>query len=256
MILVFVLACWLGWLVHRARVQREVVAAVLRAGGRVEYDWQWRYGRGESPRKIPAPRWLVDAVGIDVFSSVSGVNFFGKAGADEVAVQVARLGQVDGVTFNGSNLTDAGLAHLGGLDVKMLHLEGTKVTDDGLRHVRGMSRLERLDLYSAPVGDAGMAHLVGLPGLRWLSLGQTKVTDLGVESIEKIHGLKTLHLFGTKVGDAGAARLKSLVALKDLSLDRTRVSIPALTDLRAALPKATITPAKIAPPASLPGRGG
>ena len=42
-ILVLVIGGWLGWAVHNARIQREAVAAVERAGGEVMYDWQWQY---------------------------------------------------------------------------------------------------------------------------------------------------------------------------------------------------------------------
>lgn len=34
------LALWLGWLVHRAQVQREAVRQIEAAGGTVQYDWQ------------------------------------------------------------------------------------------------------------------------------------------------------------------------------------------------------------------------
>jgi hypothetical protein len=37
---VFVAACTLGWIVHRAQVQRDAVDAVRRAGGVVYYDWR------------------------------------------------------------------------------------------------------------------------------------------------------------------------------------------------------------------------
>jgi hypothetical protein len=43
-VLVLVTGGWLGWIVHRARVQREAVVAIERAGGMVWYDWQWKNG--------------------------------------------------------------------------------------------------------------------------------------------------------------------------------------------------------------------
>ena len=43
-LIVFVLVTggWLGWTVHRARVQREAVAAIVKASGAVVYDWERR----------------------------------------------------------------------------------------------------------------------------------------------------------------------------------------------------------------------
>src|SRR5262249_9079810 len=60
-----------GWVVHRARVQREAVAAIRQAGGRVFYDWEQIPTRGlyrdvlrPNPNGRPGwPKWLVDHLG-------------------------------------------------------------------------------------------------------------------------------------------------------------------------------------------------
>lgn len=41
MILVLVVGGGLGWIVRHARIQREALAGVKRAGGTAWYDWQW-----------------------------------------------------------------------------------------------------------------------------------------------------------------------------------------------------------------------
>ena len=41
-ILVLVIGGGLGWVVRSAQLQREAVAAIQRAGGRVKYDWEWK----------------------------------------------------------------------------------------------------------------------------------------------------------------------------------------------------------------------
>ena len=43
-VLVFIIAGWLGWVVNGARDQRDAVAAIRRAGGFVQYDWEWKDG--------------------------------------------------------------------------------------------------------------------------------------------------------------------------------------------------------------------
>ena len=48
LLVVFVIAGWLGWMVHRARVQHAAVAAIQKTGGRVWYDWEHR-GRARFP---------------------------------------------------------------------------------------------------------------------------------------------------------------------------------------------------------------
>ncbi len=44
-VLVLLIGAWLGWVVRSARIQRQSVAAIQAAGGRVMYDWQWKAGR-------------------------------------------------------------------------------------------------------------------------------------------------------------------------------------------------------------------
>ena len=44
-VLVLVIGGWLGWIVRSARIQREAVAAIEKAGGRVKYDWEWSGGK-------------------------------------------------------------------------------------------------------------------------------------------------------------------------------------------------------------------
>jgi hypothetical protein len=44
MILIMIVGGGLGRIVHRARVQRDIVAAIDRAGGSVDYDWEWTDG--------------------------------------------------------------------------------------------------------------------------------------------------------------------------------------------------------------------
>jgi hypothetical protein len=52
----------LGWLVRSARIQREAVAAITRAGGFVLYNWEDK--NTDHPWSlIPwAPRWFVDLI--------------------------------------------------------------------------------------------------------------------------------------------------------------------------------------------------
>jgi hypothetical protein len=42
-LLVLVVGAGLGWIVSEARIQREVVSEIVKAGGNVTYDWQWSH---------------------------------------------------------------------------------------------------------------------------------------------------------------------------------------------------------------------
>jgi Leucine Rich repeat len=252
MVVVLVLGGWLGWVVHRARGQREVVAAIRQAGGAVWYDDFWydeekvvvsADGKGVSIGPKPknwTPHWLVDSIGIDYLYSVVGVRF-NTSGADEVAGYVARLPRVDFIFFGESDLSDSGLACLRGLNLRTLLLSQTKVTNAGVQQLRSFTNLEELDLSYTSVGDAEMVQVATfLPKLERLSASNTNVTDLSVRSIVRLPALTDLDLSATRVGDKGAALLALKAGLKDIHLSDTRVSPEAIQALRDTLPDADV----------------
>ncbi len=234
MVLVLVLGGWLGWVVHRARVQREVVATIVRAGGRVWYDDVW-YDEVEvivdatdgtvlgPKRKSWPPPWLVDSLGIDYFFSVVQVGF-NKPGADEVASCVARLPRVDTLYFGNSDLSDSGLARFRGLDLRELLLRGTKVTDAGVRHLRGLTNLKDLDLSSTSVGDAAMAQVANLSKLERLVLERHERhrSRRGID--RQAPGPQSLGPVceDPRWATRGAALLASKAGLEDIELHDTR----------------------------------
>ena len=69
----------------------------------------------------------------------------------------------------GTNVTDAGLAHLADMDsLKKLYLNYTKITDAGLAHLKNLKNLEWLELRNTQITDAGWLTLPGF--LLWLDL--------------------------------------------------------------------------------------
>src|SRR4051794_37552902 len=99
-LLVLVLGVLLGWLIRSARVQREAVAAIERAGGQVTYDWSWDYDVAmETPR--PASRWrpwLAAHLGPDYVGNVVRVTLAGgpiTPAADAPLAEVGRLGRLE-----------------------------------------------------------------------------------------------------------------------------------------------------------------
>ena len=108
-ILVLLIGCWLGWEVHRARVQREAVAAIRRANGHVEYNL--------NPNRSPWwLRWLADRLGIDYVSHVTlvilvGVGPDGPSTGAELD-HVVHLKQIEQLELWESSVNDARLADL------------------------------------------------------------------------------------------------------------------------------------------------
>ena len=84
-----------------------------------------------------------------------------------------------------------GLADLTELEEFSLDIHGSHVTDAGLAHLSGMNNLQRLILYDLPITDAGLVHLEGLTNLQELWLHGTKISGNG---LVHLHGLTKLTL--------------------------------------------------------------
>ena len=94
------------------------------------------------------------------------------------------------LSIDGTPTSDAGLKTIGGLkSLKQLHLNARqngdasepesrrpRITDAGMAHLTGLDLLEELRLDGTRVSDAGLALLPDLPDLTFLSLGNTGVT--------------------------------------------------------------------------------
>jgi hypothetical protein len=55
-VLALVIAAGLGWVVRQAHIQRDAVAAIKKAGGWVQYDWEWTGGIVNPAGGLWAPR--------------------------------------------------------------------------------------------------------------------------------------------------------------------------------------------------------
>ncbi|MGO8691309.1 MAG: leucine-rich repeat domain-containing protein [Thermoguttaceae bacterium] len=183
--LVVAIPCsWLAVARQEARRQREAVAEIERAGGRV-YAW-------------PEPAWLRELLVDDLFTNVTEVD------------------------FANSEIGDAGLEHLKGLpQLQVLYLTDTKVSDAGMEHVKQLPQLQVLGLGGTRITDAGLEHLKGVAQLGWLDLRGTKVSDAGLEHLKGLTKIFSLNLRGTAVGDAGLEHLKGMATISGLDLSST-----------------------------------
>jgi internalin A len=271
MVLVLVMGGGLGWLVRRATVQRRAVEVITKAGGQVMYDYQYN-GKPPAPgASSPWPKWLVEAVGMDYFHNVVGVWFHpnGKRDADALSTDalMAYIAQLDKLVFldldraQGEPLTDAGFAHVVGLDrlenlhirspgltdaglaplakltqPRLLHLKGTSMTDAGLAHLRGLTRLNWLDLSgNSGIHGSGLVNLAGMPKLVDLNLDQTPIDEAGLSNLSGPagrHMLRTLVLSGPGITDEGLAKLARLGDLSDLTICDAPVTSAGLAHLK------------------------
>jgi internalin A len=211
--LISIIGCGLGWVVHRAHVQRDAVAAIRRAGGYVRYDWMFPGDRYNPNATVPAPKWLVDLIGIDYFGNVVWVIFrIGKGGSDAELAQAATFDRLGVLVVHSSRITDAGLEHLRSLTgLGDLCLRNSKISDNGLVNLEGMLKLEGLDLNNTNISDDGLVHIKKLKAILTLDLGNTAVSDIGIEHLKQLTKLQDISLRGTKVTDAGVAALRQAI---------------------------------------------
>jgi hypothetical protein len=173
LVLVLMIGAALVWFVSTARTQRDAVAAIERAGGSVGYHTGWTHKQFPKVQELWAPKWLVDAIGIDYFDRVDSVGFYGNGHAV---------------------CTDEALVHVGRLPgLRFLSVDGGIVTDTGLTHVKGLTNLDELNLRSTQITDAGLADLKRLTKLYRLYLGGSQVTDLGVKELQRALPNTTIH---------------------------------------------------------------
>jgi hypothetical protein len=240
MVLVLFAGVWMGWLVRSARVQRAAVAAIQRANGYVEYEWDFINPNRKPSRGSWWPKWLVDSLGVDYFFNIVAVDLDGRA-TDLELVHVGNLTRLRSLQLSQSEVTDSGLAYLQGLtSLKRLTLRSTGVTNAGLAHLKGLTSLEEIRLQATGCSDAGMAHLSALPHLKVLGLANTRVTAAGLARLKAANRLEQVIIGGSGVTDDDLVHFRELKSLRLLGLGNSPVSDQAVDRLRQALPNLTI----------------
>jgi internalin A len=134
MVLVLILGGGLGWIVDRARVQREAVAAIRMDFEGTGYNWEWKEGSVIRGGKPWAPRWLVDRMGVDYFGHIAQIQI--QSVSENSMLGVGRLNRLEELRFTQPCEIDAALVHIEGLtNLANLYLGRTQVTDCGLLHL-------------------------------------------------------------------------------------------------------------------------
>ena len=228
MAVVLVVGGGLGWVIHRAHVQRDAVAAIKRVGGHVGYSWQRARGTWISPPpRPPGPDWVRRILGSDFLETATYVFLQGEQCDDESLRAACRLPWLEELSVLNTGVTDASaedirhLTRLRSLDLRLnritgrtlrhigdlgelrtltLSLKGFPVAarDEDLAFLERLARLERLNLYSAELDDAWLAYLEGLANLKSLHLTDTSMTEEGLDHLKGLPNLTAiLDLHGT-----------------------------------------------------------
>lgn len=139
----------------------------------------------------------------------------GKQITDEGLTQLKALPKLREFTLLDSQITDAGLKHIGQLrQLKSLNLSAflhSNITDTGMKELERLNELETLDLSGTRVTDAGLKSIKALGNLKDLRISNMPITDAGLSELRVCKSLKKVTVIGTKVTDAGVAELKKTV---------------------------------------------
>ena len=233
---------WLGSRLEKARGQKAAVAAILKDGGRVTYDYEIdATGKHVGNAEPHAPKWLLDALGEDSFISPVEITVCSDASAE----YLSRLTALRSLDFTGPRVTDSGLQHAEGLkQLKTVVFKGTHVSGTGLRHLEGLNQLNLLFFYDETVINSGsvppdmrqltvdgLRGIKGLKQIRRLMLSGRNVTDAGMESLRGFQ-LTKLELDDTLVGDRGIECLRDMSHLESLWLFKSQVTDAALNVIK------------------------
>ncbi len=225
LLLVLAIALWLGWIVHKARQQREAVAALQKFGGFVHYDWEFvdgpvkvprgnllwmpSWGKFTPGRRPWAPDWMRRALGDEYFQSLAHVSLYVDIKKGVADATWVNMGPADEALRKLATQTS----------VRTLQIGGQQVTDENLSYVGQMTGLEELSIsWGYRLTDKGFLQLSRLKRLRILYIDDSKMTDASLEAIGKLTNLEELRIEGEGFSDRGLAQLKGLTRLKYLTL--------------------------------------
>jgi internalin A len=246
MVVVLILGGGLGWVVYRARVQREAVAEIKRGGGGIAYSWQWANGLPVLPRpKPPWPDWVRRLVGPDFLDTVTYVRLYGKQFDDESLRAACRLPWLEELIVVNTSVTDAGAEDLRQLtNLRSLDLRSNRITNRPLRHLGKMSELRKLwlamHLSPIPLQDKDMAFLERLTKLEDLMLPSAYLTDAWLVYIKSLKNLRNVQLYDMALTVEGLDHLKGLPAnlTANLTLHGTTIALRRPNDGDAEIAEA------------------
>ena len=128
-----------------------------------------------------------------------------------------------------------------------LDVSGSAVSADQLARVcardGAFARLQKLNLYGATVGDAGVDAILPLASLEQLTnlnLDATGITPSSASKIARFKNLVFLHVGRSTIDDASLAEFAKLSKLEKIHITRTRATEEGAAALRGALPNCVV----------------
>jgi len=231
LILITVVAVWLGIKTTQARRQKAAVAAIEASGGMVRYNFQEPPPGGRPPGEQPAvdppgPKWLRDLIGDEFFQDVVEVSWAHNAEITTDDLRwLADFPMLDKLNLNNTNVDDAGLEQIAErTSLTHVLLENCKtMTDRGLAHVGKLPNLESLRLMNTRCSDEGVRqHVPHLLRLKYLDVSGIPVSNETAQEFRHLKSLTMLHL--SRVGQRATHDLSEAVELLKKELPGSRIN--------------------------------
>jgi hypothetical protein len=129
-----------------------------------------------------------------------------------------------------------GLLFLRGLKkLEYLNLFGMELKDDDLKEIGSLRSLQHLNLNRTPISNKGLSHLLGLTKLEKLHMSGDKIDADGFATLAKLKSLRILDVWGIAVDNSVADVLCRFSNLQELRLDENKVSGDQMKRIREAL---------------------
>ncbi len=231
MVLVLMVGGTAGWMAHTIRTQRAAIAAV-RAVGTVTFDYEAQQIPGGSGYRTEpaAPLWLRRTLGDELFQSVVAVELF-EPDSPAILAEVAKFDHLKYLKVTDASPDGLGYGSVRGLGrLETLEVMGAGVTDKALGEIASLRTLQTLRISHSAGADVGFARLAALPRVRELSLlANARLTDARIGQM--LAGLPALRDLFLNSGRGPVAEAVWALARHHPDLERLEVgSLAELTD--------------------------
>lgn len=242
MILVLIVAGVFGWVVNRARSQRDAIARIEKAGGSFTFDDAVDDDGLNRTFSRPAwQRWLGRTLGDDFVRKPRNLFMSGRLKgplAEETWRAMADLPDLVAIHLMSDDVDEQRLAFLKRFrDLRVLSLDDNeRVTNSGIAHLKNLDRLRYLGLRWTSIDDAGLIHLKEFTRLQYLDLTGTRITDAGSPHLRTLSRVEDLNLSGTGVTDSALMDIGSMTSLKEVVLPKEGVTAEGVATLKRSAP--------------------
>lgn len=186
---------------------------------------------------------VLNQSGTDIPQTVMLANMKGKeVDLAQALPLVSKLRQVKSVNLTKTNVSDADLVHLSGVDsIVDLQLSDTGITDAGIKHISGLPKLQSLYLSGTQVTAASMPEIAKIKGLTGLAIDNTQVSG-GYDALQSMPKLVLLVAGGLTITEADATQITGISSLERLDIQQAKLEGDSLKILESKLESVSYSP--------------